>query len=146
MKPTRNRPATICRKLLTVAILLISAEKAGAQLPGMPIPTQGQGGGASKKVSSAREIKINDGVSDRQLSLFLGKFLPQHPGTRQIQVNVENGVVTLRGRVIDDDTRDDLTEEVKRVDGVRLVLNHLRDRRGGHRRAGVCAQGVGDDR
>jgi small conductance mechanosensitive channel len=126
MKPTRNRPATICRKLLAVAILLISAEKASAQLPGMPIPPQGQGGGASKKVASAREIKIDDGVSDRELSLFLGKFLPQHPGTRRIQVEVENGVVTLRGRVIDDDTRDDLTEEVKRVDGVRLVLNHLK--------------------
>ena len=36
---------------------------------------------------------------------------------------VDEGVVTLTGRVDNDDTQNEITDVVKRVEGVRLVLN-----------------------
>ena len=54
------------------------------------------------------------------------KFLPKYPGVRKINVAVDDGVVTLEGRVDDDDTRDEITDVVKRVEGVRLVLNQTK--------------------
>jgi small conductance mechanosensitive channel len=42
-----------------------------------------------------------------------------------VRVGVDDGVVTLQGRVDDDDSRNEITEVVKRVEGVRLVLNQM---------------------
>lgn len=128
-KTQRPRVPAVWKIVATIGLIpSFLSGRAVAQVPGGGIPLPGQANSAahSKKVSAPKVIKLNDGVSDQELSRFLGKFLPEHPGARDVRVHVENGVVTLRGRVADDDTRDELTEDVKRVDGVRLVLNHLK--------------------
>ena len=38
---------------------------------------------------------------------------------------VDDGVVTLSGQVQDDDTSDEVTDVVKRVEGVRVVMNQM---------------------
>ena len=70
-------------------------------------------------------ITVHRQISDHEIQRFLAKFLPKYPGIRDINVAVDAGVVTLRGRVDDDDSRDEITDVVKRVEGVRLVLNQL---------------------
>ena len=64
-------------------------------------------------------------VSDRDIQQFLQRFLPKYPGIRSVDLTADDGVVTLRGRVDDDDSRDEITDVVKRVEGVRLVLNQM---------------------
>ena len=71
-------------------------------------------------------ITIRERVSDSTLETFLAKFLPKYPGARTLSVTVDDGVVTLQGRVDDDDSRDEITDVVRRVEGVRLVLNQTR--------------------
>ena len=99
-------------------------------------PRNGQGGGPTARVPAARSqggggdlrtgpITVHRQVSDREIERFLAKFLPKYPGVRNINVAVDDGVVTLQGRVDDDDSRDEITDVVKRVEGVRLVLNQM---------------------
>ena len=59
-----------------------------------------------------------------EIKRFLTKFLPNYPGVANLTVAVDGGVVTLDGRVDDDDTRKEITDVVKRVEGVRLVINN----------------------
>jgi osmotically-inducible protein OsmY len=40
-------------------------------------------------------------------------------------VAVDDGVVTLSGQGQDDDTSDEVTDVVKRVEGVRVVMNQM---------------------
>ena len=68
-------------------------------------------------------ITVKQQVPNEAIQRFLTKFLPKYPGVGRIHVTVEEGVVTLTGRVVDDDTQAEITEVVKRVEGVRLVLN-----------------------
>ena len=70
-------------------------------------------------------ILVKQQVPDHSLERFLAKFLPKYPGVRQIKVAVDDGVVTLTGQVQDDDTLDEITDVVKRVEGVRLVMNQM---------------------
>ena len=70
-------------------------------------------------------ITVHQQVPDRTLERFLGKFLPKYPGVRGISATVDDGVVTLKGQVDDDDSRDEITDVVKRVEGVRVVMNQM---------------------
>ena len=51
-------------------------------------------------------------------------FLQTTRAWPNLTVAVDGGVVTLDGRVDDDDTRKELTGVVARVEGVRLVINN----------------------
>jgi small-conductance mechanosensitive channel len=77
-------------------------------------------------VASSGPITVHRGISDQEIQRFLAKFLPKYPGIRKVSVQVDDGVVTLEGRVDSDDSRDEITDVVKRVEGVRLVLNQLK--------------------
>lgn len=68
-------------------------------------------------------IEISPRVTDEEVQARLRKLLPQYPGVRSIEVDVEEGVVTLRGHVENDVIRDRLRDFVRRVQGVNLVLN-----------------------
>ncbi|MFN7806633.1 MAG: mechanosensitive ion channel family protein [Planctomycetaceae bacterium] len=68
-------------------------------------------------------IEISPQVTDDAVRDRLCKLLPQYPGVRSIEVEVEEGVVTLRGHVENDNIRDRLRDFVRRVQGVNLVLN-----------------------
>jgi small-conductance mechanosensitive channel len=125
-------------------------QAARAQMPGLPEPsaptkgatngkaapgsTPGTSQAAPGKAKAAAEktkaaaaavgpIAVHQQVSDQTIQRFLAKFLPKYPGVRAVSIAVDGGVVTLQGRVDDDDTRDELTDVVRRVEGVRLVLN-----------------------
>jgi small-conductance mechanosensitive channel len=107
----------------------------GAQLPGVSIPGQpgnsapGAKAAAAPKsaaVASPEPITLHRQVSDQAVSAFLGRFLPKYPGIRNVSVAVDDGVVTLQGRIDDDDSYDEVTDVVKRVEGVRLVLNRMK--------------------
>lgn len=74
-------------------------------------------------VETTGTIEISPQVTDAEVRERLRKLLPQYPGVRSIEVDVEEGVVTLRGHVENDLIRDRLRDFVRRVQGVNLVLN-----------------------
>ncbi len=126
----------------TVFVILVAAfslawchHSAMAQIPGLP-SSSGQSTSAARKDSakdaekgeptvaaSSGPITVHRQVSDPEIQRFLARFLPKYPGVRNIKVTVDTGVVSLEGRVDDSDTRSELSDVVKRVEGVRLVLN-----------------------
>ena len=128
----------------TLLILVLSSglrlPEASAQIPGLPAPAApAQPASAATKqpvqglekpkaavVAGTGPITVRQEVSDQTLKKFLSKFLPKYPGIRRITVAVDDGVVTLTGQVDDDDTHDEITDVVKRVEGVRLVMNNLK--------------------
>jgi small-conductance mechanosensitive channel len=118
--------------LVTILTVLLAARTACAQLPALTAPAPaaktarepGKPGGAVATASGP--ITIKERIPDRSLQQFLNRFLPKYPGVRKIGVTVDDGVVTLDGRVDDDDSRDEITDVVKRVEGVRLVLNQMK--------------------
>jgi len=111
-----------------------------AQVPGVPgssFPTKAglsddpsarsaQQQSRAAVATSSGPIAINQRISDDVLRKFLAKFLPKYPGVGTVSVGVDDGVVLLRGRVDNDDSRDEITDVVKRVEGVRLVLNQMK--------------------
>ncbi len=101
-----------------------------AQIPGLPTPGP-QAAGAKelprKPVAAADgPIKVKENISDRSIQQFLAKFLPKYPGVIDVNVSVDDGVVNLEGRVDDDDSRDEITGVVTRVEGVRVVMNQMK--------------------
>jgi small conductance mechanosensitive channel len=111
-------------------ILMVAGNAVHAQIPGLPLPGPQPGGPAAppKKavVTTAGPIKVKESISDYTVQQFLTKFLPKYPGVRQVSVNVDDGVVSLEGRVDDDDSRDEITGVVTRVEGVRVVMNQMK--------------------
>jgi small-conductance mechanosensitive channel len=71
-------------------------------------------------------IRVDEAVDDETIRRKLLKLLPHFPGVRTIDVEVDEGVVTLTGHVEDTDVRDRLRDFVRRVEGVTLVLNQTR--------------------
>jgi small conductance mechanosensitive channel len=122
------------RVLAVVTILAgMGVKPAWGQLPGLPVaPAKPQGSPTTKGSSAEAKpavatttgpISVHRQVSDSEIERFLTKFLPKYPGVRNLKIAVDDGVVTLEGRVDDDDTQNEITDVVKRVEGVRLVLN-----------------------
>ena len=138
---TRFHPPRIDLRTALFAgmFLTMLAQFATAQIPGLPTPAGGAAGnaGSATKAQSEKEkgkpnvaattgpITVKQQVSDKTLERFLDRFLPKYPGIRRVSVTVDDGVVTLNGRVQDDDTSDEVTDVVKRVEGVRLVMNQM---------------------
>ena len=109
----------------------IPGQSAVAQLPGLPA--------AAPKVPAAEEkskttvattsgpISVHEKVNDHEIEHFLDRFLPQYPGVEgRLDTEVEQGVVKITGRVDNDATRDEITQVVTKVEGVRMVLNQTR--------------------
>ena len=121
-------------RLLGAVVYVIILSKAGtaAQLP-IPIlpqanPSAAQPATATPKkgvATSEGPITVKERVPDRLIQQFLEKFLPEYPRVRKVTVTVDDGVVRLKGQVADDGDRDDITDVVRRVEGVRLVINQM---------------------
>ncbi len=132
------------RLLVSLVILAgLMSRPALGQIPGFPTPAAAAKGASATKGSSSTNgaaqpaaekakpavaastgpIAVHREVSDKEIQRFLSKFLPKYPGVERIQVSVDEGVVTLTGRVEDEDTQNELTDVVKRVEGVILVMN-----------------------
>jgi small conductance mechanosensitive channel len=123
----------------TAIVVLLFGPVVQAQVPGLPTASPPTNTAATGKASSGMApekskpavaassgpITVRQQVSDKTIQQFLAKFLPKYPGIHKVRVTVDDGVVTLAGRVDDDDTRNEVTDVVKRVEGVRLVLNQL---------------------
>ncbi len=127
---THTRDGIASREVISIIlIILASATASQAQIPGLPGPAPKPASVAEapkRAVASATgEIMVKEQVSDRTIERFLVKFLPKYPGVRKVRVAVDDGVVNLEGRIDDDDSRDDITDVVKRVEGVRLVMNQM---------------------
>ena len=118
----------------TAVVLVLSvtfgASIARAQIPGLPAaPAPASKGAEPEKKESvattAGPIKVKTGVSDHAVERTLEDLLPKYPGVRDVDATVEQGVVTLEGQVDDDDTRDQMTQVAKQIEGVRLVINKV---------------------
>jgi small conductance mechanosensitive channel len=125
-----SRIKFMLRIFVTVALIVFGAGSGLlAQIPGLPFPIPPAGAASAhpkKAVASAEgPITVKDSVSDRTIEKFLNKFLPKYPGIRHVSVNVDEGVVSIDGRVDDNDSRDEVTDVVKRVQGVRVVMNQM---------------------
>jgi small-conductance mechanosensitive channel len=118
------------------ALSLLVQKQAMPQIPGLSAPAPAVSSESGEKAADAKDkpkaaaastgpITLKQQVPDQSLQRFLAKFLPKYPGVRQISVAVDDGVVTLPGQVEDDDTLDEITDVVKRVEGVRLVMNRM---------------------
>ncbi len=127
---------TGARGVFGLIAILAMAGPAFAQIPGLPSPvTPAKSAGPSALTGGEKPkpavaattgpITVHQQVPDRTLERFLGKFLPKYPGVREISATVDDGVVTLKGQVDDDDSRDEITDVVKRVEGVRVVMNQM---------------------
>jgi small conductance mechanosensitive channel len=140
LNPTSGARAHVHFALLALVLLSMPIPVACAQIPGLPQAAAGPqanpvGGTppahAGEKPKSAvaaptGPISVHQQVSDKTLERFLAKFLPKYPGIRRTSVSVDDGVVTIEGQVQDDDTSDEVTDVVKRVEGVRLVMNQMK--------------------
>jgi small-conductance mechanosensitive channel len=105
-----------------------AAAKSAAVVTQGSSPTKGAADPSVEKAkaavaTSSGPITVHQNVSDETIARFLTKFLPKYPGVESLNVSVDEGVVTLTGRVDGDETQNELTDVVKRVEGVRLVLN-----------------------
>jgi small conductance mechanosensitive channel len=116
--------------IAAVVITTLGRSVVCAQIPGLPQPGPQPGAitAPPKKaaVTTAGPIKVKESISDRTIQQFLAKFLPKYPGVSQVSVTVDDGVVSLAGRVDDDDSRDEITGVVTRVEGVRVVMNQMK--------------------
>ena len=132
-----RRAIGVCACWFGVMNVALSSPAVLAQIPGLPTPAAPakSAGGASSSATAEKPkaavaategpITVHQQVSDKALDHFLARFLPKYPGVRDITVTVDDGVVTLTGQVDDDDTLDEITDVVKRVEGVRLVMNRM---------------------
>ena len=126
---------------LTVGLTLAWTPAAPAQIPGMPIPAKpatppkgdpAQHPAATKDGSGAvfattsGPIAVSKKVDDGAIKKTLADLLGQFPGVYHVDVEVNDGAVTLGGHVDDDDSLDAVTAFTEKVEGVRLVLNRMR--------------------
>ncbi len=135
-------PGTAVRILLVLCGGFVAASPA-AQVPALPtLPKTSQESDAAPTASAITDptqdnpeataaeatgpISIAETVSDDSVRRKLEKLLPKYPGVRNIDVEVDEGVVTLTGHVADAEVRDRLREFVRRVQGVNLVLNRTK--------------------
>ena len=129
MRQLRNQIAARA-VIAAVMITMLGGNVVYAQIPGLPQPGPQPPAvmEPSKKavVTTAGPIKVKESISDRTIQQFLVKFLPKYPGVSQVSVTVDDGVVSLEGRVDDDDSRDEITGVVTRVEGVRVVMNQMK--------------------
>jgi small conductance mechanosensitive channel len=123
--------------LASFTLLFLAESTSLAQIPGLSLPNAPAPSAGAGQLPAAKEkpkaaatpdgpITVKQQVPDHSLERFLAKFLPKYPGVRQIKVDVDDGVVTLTGQAQDDDTLDEITDVVKRVEGVRLVMNQMK--------------------
>jgi osmotically-inducible protein OsmY len=84
-------------------------------------------GAATGAVTSGGEARPADGLDDVSLARKVETeiFRPDDAPKGQVSVNVEEGVVYLRGQLDQPEMIDRLVEEAKKVDGVRAVKNLL---------------------
>ncbi|RPI85405.1 MAG: BON domain-containing protein [Planctomycetaceae bacterium] len=75
---------------------------------------------------SVGTIPVESAITDDQVRNRLERLLPQYPGVRRIDIDVDDGVVTLTGHVESDAIRDRVRDFVRRVEGVVLVLNQTK--------------------
>ena len=152
------RQSRLAWRLFAIVMVLtaVLGRTAWGQIPGLPAAagtakgspaTKGASPAADEKTkaavaTSAGPITVHRQVRDPDIQRFLAKFLPKYPGVRQITVAVDDGVVTLEGRVDDDSTQDEITDVVKR--GGRRPAGPEPDehRRGGDDRIGVRGAGA----
>ncbi len=136
------RRSRVAWRLFAIGAILatVAGQSAWGQIPGLPAaPVPAKGSTATKGASQAAAekpkaavatstgpITVHRQVHDPEIQRFLARFLPKYPGVREITVSVDDGVVTLEGRVDDDSTQDEITDVVKRVEGVRMVLNQTK--------------------
>ena len=125
--------------MMSATLLLEPAE---AQVPGLPAPAKPAESTPPAKedtiaaptkdnpdatvAETAGPIVVDNSVSDRDVQRKLMKLLPKYPGVRSVDVEVEDGVVTLTGQVEDDAARERVRAFVLRVQGVNLVINQMR--------------------
>lgn len=126
--------------VVALALLAWSGASRAQDLPGLPTPPKVETPRAATGVvpdptddnpeatvaEAAGPIAVRGVVDDEPIRGKLQRLLPQYPGVRSIEVEVEDGVVTLTGHVADDEVRDRLRDFVRRVEGVTLVLNRTR--------------------
>jgi small conductance mechanosensitive channel len=124
--------------LLVLTLTLASPAPAPAQpaLPGLPA-AKAPDGAAAKAAAAAKgkegatvataagPIRVDKPVDDAAVEKTLETLLPRYPGVRWVNASVNQGIVELDGQVDGDDTRDQMTQEAKQVEGVRMVINRL---------------------
>ena len=71
-------------------------------------------------------IKVVNPVDDEAVESALESLLPKYPGVRSVDAKVNSGIVTIEGRVENDEVRDQMNEVAKQVEGVRMVINRLK--------------------
>jgi len=81
--------------------------------------------GVKKVATTSGPIKVDEPTDDAGIEKTLETLLPIVPGVRSIEAEVSQGVVKLDGQVDDDDTRNEIIDLAKHVEGVRMVIPRL---------------------
>lgn len=134
---------TIWHAVMAIGLVLARCGAADAQLPTLPVgpkPAEAPKENPAEKpvavptkdspeavfATTSGPIEVGKKVDDAAVGTTLDDLLVQYPGVRHAAVKVQDGVVTLEGQVDDRDTLNNVTEFVKKVQGVRLVLNLMK--------------------
>lgn len=92
-------------------------------LVGFAAPTLAQSAAPDTEQNDS-VIEVGDGAaSDSEISRRITRLLSEIDGFDAVQVDVREGIVKLRGDVLDNTRRAELTSMVRRVDGVVAVEN-----------------------
>src|SRR4051812_20965368 len=129
--------------MMAIGLVLAWGGGAEAQLPTLPIgpkPAEAPRENPAEKpvavptkdspeavfATTSGPIQVSKKVDDAAVGTTLDDLLVQYPGVRHAAVKVQDGVVTLEGQADDRDTLSNVTDFVKKVEGVRLVLNLMK--------------------
>jgi small conductance mechanosensitive channel len=99
---------------------------AGAVAPPSTSTPPAKGSAGATVATSSGLIKVDAPVDDGAVEKTLESLLPKYPGVRSVDATVKQGIVELDGQVDEDDTRDQMTEEAKHIEGVRMVINRMK--------------------
>lgn len=128
--------------LLVIGLLIASSAGAPGQIPGLPDKGKADAKGASDGTTTSAPTQDNPEATvatstgpiavdetappDSKVRGKLVGLLPQYPGVHDVEVKVEEGVVTLDGRVEDADVRQKVTDVARKVRGVGFVVNRMK--------------------
>lgn len=109
--------------LILFSTLVSTAQLAHAEEPVAAPATARPNQGVVAEPEGAIRV---DPPADRKIKDTLEKLLPNYPNIREAHPRVEQGVVELEGWVKDGDSRNKVSDFVRKVEGVKLVVNKMK--------------------
>lgn len=90
-----------------------------------PAPAPTKDNPEATVATTSGPIAADESVPDDKIREKLERLIPRYPGVRRVDVEVEEGVVTLEGQVENAEVRLKATDVARRVKGVSFIINRM---------------------